>query len=51
MESRIERDERICKAEIDTNVENKLLDTDEGSGGGMNRETGTAYIHYYDQNR
>ena len=41
MESRIERDECICKAEIDTNVENKLLDTDEGSRGGMNRETGT----------
>ena len=33
-------DELICKAETDTDVENKLVDTKGGSVGGMNWEIG-----------
>ena len=40
MESRVDTDEHICKAERDTNVENKLVDTNDGSGEWMQREPG-----------
>ena len=34
------RDEPICKAEIETDIENKHMDTKGGKGGGMNWEIG-----------
>ena len=44
-------DEFVCNAKIDTDVENKRMDTKEGKWSGMNWEMGLTYTHYYVQNR